>query len=68
LEPKVPLSPLTTTVPMPWTPSSAARTSATMSGLRISGSVCTVYCAWLDEALVPPPGPKRVPELPTVTW
>ena len=36
--------------------------------LSASGSVAIEKVAWLDEALVPPPAPKRLPVLPAVTW
>ena len=39
-----------------------------MAVLSISGSVVMVKTAWLDEASVPPPAPKRLPVLPAVTW
>ena len=36
--------------------------------LSASGSVVMANVAWLDEAVVPPPAPKRLPVLPAVTW
>ena len=36
--------------------------------LSALGSVVMAKVAWLDEALVPPPAPKRLPVLPAVYW
>ena len=36
--------------------------------LSAFGSVVMANVAWLDEAVVPPPAPKRLPVLPAVTW
>ena len=61
-------SPVTLMVPAFWSSSTPARTSSMMAFLSASGSVVIANVAWLDEALVPPPAPNRLPVLPPVTW
>ena len=61
-------SPVTVTVPALSSSATLARTSSTIAFLSIAGSVVMAKLAWLDEALVPPPAPKRLPVLPAVTW
>ena len=55
-------------VPAFWSSATPARTSSMMAFLSASGSVVIANVAWLDEALVPPPAPNRLPVLPPVTW
>ena len=61
-------SPVTVMVPAFCSSATPARSSSMMASLSASGSVVTANVARLDEALTPPPAPKRLPVLPPVTW
>ena len=61
-------SPVTLIVPAPVSLSTWVRRPSMIAFLSAFGSVVIAKVAWLDEALVPPPAPKRLPVLPAVTW
>ena len=66
--PMVESSPVTVMVPAFESLATWARTSSMIAFLSAFGSVVMAKVAWLDEALVPPPAPKRLPVLPAVYW
>ena len=61
-------SPVTVMVPALLSLATCARTLSMIAFLSAFGSVVMAKVAWLDDALVPPPAPKRLPVLPAVTW